>query len=124
MDHSINDLTVMPLHATKHISILAGDLGRETPASAEEGSNFYDHFAAWDDNFSPRSVINVRVLDTVMVTSRFKLRTSDTGTTLKVYIHIPVDKVRYNFIVCVSCLLQYIINIYYYTILLLYCRLL
>ncbi|CAL1526938.1 unnamed protein product [Lymnaea stagnalis] len=90
MDYSINDLKSISVHDASETCIFAGDLGRETPAGAEEGSNFYDRFIAWDDDLSPHPTINVKVLDKKMVATRFKLRTSDTGTTLKVYVQIPV----------------------------------
>ncbi|XP_013077493.2 post-GPI attachment to proteins factor 6-like isoform X1 [Biomphalaria glabrata] len=71
--------------------ILASDLGRETPSTAEEGSNFYDYFVDWDDKtLQPHPTVNIKVLDTATVVARFKLRTSDTGSTFKLIAHAPL----------------------------------
>lgn len=90
MEYSINVVNSTLVNDTSNTCIFAADLGRETPVGAEEGSNFYDRFVVWDDKLSPVPTINVKVLDNKMMAVRFKLRTSDTGTTLKVHVQIPV----------------------------------
>lgn len=69
-----------------------GDLGRETPRSEEDTSNFNDRFITWDKTLSPNSVVSLEVTDTAVVVTRFKLRTSDSGTSLNVYLHLPPEK--------------------------------
>ncbi|KAH9489822.1 hypothetical protein Btru_036270, partial [Bulinus truncatus] len=86
------------------LPILVSDLGRKTPATAEEGSNFYDYFVDWDPNLVPHSSVNIKVLDKGLVVTRFKLRTSDTGSTLKLTAHVPLSasSTSVNIQVCLS----------------------
>ncbi|XP_005105280.1 post-GPI attachment to proteins factor 6 [Aplysia californica] len=67
-------------------------LGRKTPAAAEEGSNFYDHFLLWNKNQSSHSSVNLEVSDKISTVVGFDLRTTDTGSSLKVKLHTPRQK--------------------------------
>ena len=76
-------------NATENSCSFAGQLGRETPASASEGSSFFDHFVAWDGHMAPHTVISEEVSDVEYLVRRFSLRTTDTGSSLRVDVRVP-----------------------------------
>ncbi|GFO13355.1 transmembrane protein 8a [Plakobranchus ocellatus] len=70
----------------------AGQLGRETPARAAEGSSFFDHFVAWDEEIAPHTIISEKVSDVNFLVRRFSLRTTDTGSSLRIDVQISSDE--------------------------------
>ena len=73
----------------ENLCSFAGQLGRETPASAAEGSSFFDRFVAWDEHMLPHTVISGKLSDVHFQVYRFSLRTTDTGSSLRVDVRVP-----------------------------------
>ncbi|GFS13563.1 transmembrane protein 8B [Elysia marginata] len=77
------------LDAGESLCSFAGQLGRETPSGAAEGSSFFDHFVAWDEHTSPHTIISEKVSDVDFIVQRFNLRTADTGSSLRLDVQVP-----------------------------------